>query len=118
MHFHGLGTEQSDEKAFYAYQAAALQNHPHACRNLVRNRCSPVLFLRTLTPTPVPMYAGLHVPPRPRLCQVRGERGVLPEAGQPTREPTGLMPNDLNYQKKFLRMYWPAWCISIFILYA
>ena len=52
MHFHGLGTEQSDEKAFYAYQAAALQNHPHACRNLVRNRCSPVLFPRTLTPTP------------------------------------------------------------------
>jgi hypothetical protein len=35
MHFRGLGTEQDDTKAFYAYQAAALQGNPHACRNLV-----------------------------------------------------------------------------------
>lgn len=92
MHFHGLGTEQSDEKAFYAYQAAALQNHPHACRNLVRSRWLPSALSTHSDANTCPMYAGLHVPPRPRLRQVRGERRVLPEAGQPTRESTELMP--------------------------
>ncbi len=34
MHKRGLGTEQDDQRAFYAYQTAALQGNEQACKNL------------------------------------------------------------------------------------